>query len=90
MIRVRVLPEDTLKVGAVVSGAVDVRIPAQIVKSGEYPDYAGPYDVTPMVTAQRMETKDKHVTDDVTVRGIPYFAVTNPQGGTTITIGGEI
>lgn len=90
MVRVRVLPEDTVKVGVAAIRAVNVRVPAQIVKSGEYPDYAGPYDVTPMVTAQRMETKDTHMAEDVTVREIPYYAVSNPQGGTTIVIGGEI
>nr|DAK68131.1 MAG TPA: hypothetical protein [Caudoviricetes sp.] len=89
MLRVRVLPADTVKVGVAVSSCVNVHIPAQIVKSGDYPDYAGPYDVTPMVTAQRMETKDTHMTDDVTIQEIPYYAVSNPQGGTTIVIGGD-
>lgn len=90
MIRVRVLPAERVKVGVAVSGCVNVHIPAQIVKSGDYPDYAGPYAVTPMAAAQRMETKDTHMTDDVTVREIPYYEVSNPQGGTTIVIGGEI
>lgn len=89
MIRVRVLPADRIKVKIGSAGCVNVHIPAQIVKSGDYPDFAGPYTVTPMVTAQRMETKDTHMTDDVTVREIPYFAVSNPQGGTTIVIGGN-
>lgn len=90
MIRVRILPETAVKVGTAAGHTVKVRIPAQIVKSGEYPDYAGPYDVTPKVTAQRLETKDTHMTENVTVREIPYYAVANPQGGTTVTIGGEL
>lgn len=90
MIRIRVLPEETIKVGVTAGSCVNVHIPAQIVKSGDYPDFGGPYDVTPMVTSQCLDTKDTHMTDDVTVREIPYYAVSNPQGGTTIVIGGDI
>lgn len=36
MVRVRVLPEDTVKVGVAAIRAVNVRVPAQIVKSGNY------------------------------------------------------
>ena len=28
----------------------------------EYADYLGSYDVTPMITSQRLETADKHMT----------------------------
>ena len=49
--------------------------------------YTGSYEVTPMLTAQTMETKGLRMTDDVTVNPIPITGVTNPTGGLTVTIG---
>lgn len=54
----------------------------------EYADYTGSYDVTPMITSQRLETADKHMLDDVLIRTIPTRETTNEAGGTTFTIGG--
>lgn len=51
------------------------------------PCYDGSYDITPKVTGQTMETKNKTMRDDVIIRGIPFEAVSN-GAGTTITIGG--
>lgn len=50
--------------------------------------YEGPYTVTPKVTEQTLETLAHTMTDNVTVLEIPYIAVSNPSGGTTVTIGG--
>jgi len=53
------------------------------------PTYTGSYDVTPSATSNIvLETKDKKMTDNLTVRKIPYESVSNPQGGNTVTIGG--
>ena len=54
----------------------------------EYEDYQGSYDVTPMVTSQRLETADKHMLDDVLIRTIPTKEIDNNAGGTTFVIGG--
>lgn len=54
----------------------------------EYEDYQGSYDVTPMVTSQRLETADKHMLDDVLIRTIPTRETENEAGGTTFVIGG--
>lgn len=53
-------------------------------------EYTGDYDVTPKAIAQVLETKQKLMTDDVRIRKIPFHEVSNPHGGTTITIGKDI
>ena len=52
-----------------------------------HPSYDGPYEVTPRFYEQKLETKEKLMTDDVTVDVIPVHEVTNPAGGITVTIG---
>lgn len=52
--------------------------------------YVGDYIVTPKVSEQTMETKDKVMTDDVTIKSIPFFNVSNNSGGTTVYIGSEV
>lgn len=54
-----------------------------------YKDYAGPYDVTPKVASQSLDTADKHLTDDITIEAIPYYEVSNSYNGKTIIIGGK-
>ena len=59
------------------------------VEEGSMPDaYHGDYTVTPQVEEQVMKTKNKTMTDNVTVLKIPYSEVDNLSGGQTITIGG--
>lgn len=57
----------------------------------EEPDYyEGEYEVTPSTEQKVLETKQKFMEDDVTVRKIPFYEVTNETGGTTVTIGREV
>lgn len=49
--------------------------------------YTGSYTVKPLVSEQTLATKDKVMTDDVTVLEIPYSEVSNNEGGCTVTIG---
>lgn len=51
--------------------------------------YTGEYIVRPAVTAQTLETKGKTMKDNVTIKRIPRYEVSNTSGGTTFTIGGE-
>lgn len=53
-------------------------------------EYTGPYEATPKVTAQTLPTKDKLLAQDVTVKEIPYFDVSNTSGGSTVYIGNEV
>ena len=52
--------------------------------------YEGNYEVTPKLEAQSLPTKNKVLTDDVTVKSIPIFRVTSPSGGTTLYIAKEM
>jgi hypothetical protein len=50
--------------------------------------YDGPYDVTPMpYTAQILPTSNLAMAEDVNIREIPYYEVSNTSGGMTATIG---
>ncbi len=52
--------------------------------------YEGDYGITPKVEAQTMPTKNKVMIDDVTVKAIPFFNVSNNSGGSTVYIGTEV
>ena len=51
--------------------------------------YVGEYNVTPKIEQQVLSANDKLMTDDITVKAIPFYEVSNPQGGTTFIIGGN-
>ena len=53
-------------------------------------EYRGAYEVTPKIEAQTMPTKDKFLVDDMTVKAIPFFNVSNTSGGNTVFIGSEV
>lgn len=53
------------------------------------PYYEGRYEVTPRKIQQKLNTKDKSMSKDVTIFAIPYNEVSNPYGGKTVTIGIE-
>lgn len=49
--------------------------------------YIGDYDVIPAADhATVLPTAGKRMRTDVNVQEIPYFAVSNPQGGKTVSI----
>lgn len=68
---------------------IDFTIESGAGGGGEYPAYTGTYKVKPKVTEQVLLTKNKSMLDDVTVFQIPFSEVSNPSGGTTVTIGLE-
>lgn len=51
--------------------------------------FEGPYVVIPKVEQQVLGTRDKMMGDDVTVRGVPRYDVSN-QYGTTCSIAVEV
>lgn len=55
-----------------------------------YADYNGDCHVTPKCSEQILPTRDKHMTDDVTIRAIPMYTVSNETGGDTVYIGSEV
>lgn len=54
-----------------------------------YTSYDGVYEITPKITAQHFNTKDKVMKKDLLVESIPYYEVENLQNGITVTIGEE-
>ena len=66
------------------------RIDAEIGRpKGDYAKYTGEYEVTPKMNEETvLDTAHKVLSDNVTVREIPIFEVTNDAGGNTLIIGG--
>lgn len=62
----------------------------EVITAPEADWYVGDYAVTPSDTGTILPTAQKRMEQDVTVHPIPYFCVSNPSGGDTVYIGGEI
>ena len=90
MVRINVSSSSsvTFRFGQDASPAMAVELGRPVYMGGE--PYEGPYDVTPKVTAQTLPTAKKLMREDVSVRAIPYFDVSNPAGGNTIYIANEV
>lgn len=58
--------------------------------ASDIPVYEGPYEAIPKVEAQTLPTAKKLMTDDVTVHGVPFYEVSNEQGGNTVYIAKEL
>lgn len=56
----------------------------------EHETYSGIYDVAPKIEPQILSTSDKVMTQDMKIKAIPYYSVSNEHGGNTIIIGGNI
>ncbi len=50
--------------------------------------YDGAYDVTLLITAQRLPTRSKTMRDDVRIEMIPTREIPNAAGGVTFIVGG--
>lgn len=58
-----------------------------IIVQCDYPVYTGETSVTPKANEQTiLETNEKVLMSDITVFEVPYFQVSNPQGGNTAYI----
>ena len=51
--------------------------------------YSGDYEITPKTKSQIFNTSNKLMTQDTTVKAIPYYSVSNQYNGQTIIIGGN-
>ena len=88
-LRGAVVPKATLH-GTIMNSAVKLAAKVQRPISVTADVYDGEYEVTPAVDAKVLGTKNKLMLDDVTVNPIEVARVSNPAGGRTIYIGGEI
>ena len=50
-------------------------------------EFEGDYEVTPKVEAQTLQTRNKLMKADVSIKEIPFFDVSNTSGGSTVYIG---
>lgn len=48
--------------------------------------YTGPYEVTPTVDGEVLPTAGKLMKDDLTIKAIPVYSVSNTAGGNTFYI----
>ena len=71
------------------SGKLNAEMPGSIVFSIQ-DQYDGPYEIIPKTEPQVLRTKEKTMMDDVTVREVPYFEVSNQFGGNTVYIAKEL
>ena len=51
--------------------------------------YAGPYDITPLLSAQTLPTAKRLLQQNITIKKIPQYEVTNDSNGYTLIIGEE-
>ena len=80
-----------VKVAVISQEPVDVQVDAVTrIPAGDVPVYDGPYEAIPKVEAQTLPTENKLMLEDISVRAIPYFNVSNPAGGNTIYIANEV
>ena len=71
-------------------GTIQGKLKAEGILVGEvgfpkcdYPEvYNGDYEVTPKRYAQSLDTDDKYMREDVQIKAIPYFEVSNESGVT--------
>lgn len=69
---------------------VEIEIRDVVIQTGGeiIPTYEGEYEVTPQVDEPVvLHTKAKRMNDNVTVKKIPQYEVSNAAGGKTLTIG---
>lgn len=80
-----------VKVSIIQQEPVTVQVDAVTrTSANDIPVYDGPYEAIPKVEAQTLQTAKKLMTDDVTVHGVPFYEVSNDQGGNTVYIAKEL
>lgn len=66
-----------------------VTVVADVI-GGNVEEYKGQYEVTPKVEEQTLLTAQKVMRNDIKIKEIPFFEVSNNSGGKTIFIGNEV
>ena len=72
-----------------IAGAVPVRVDVAGTAVVSAPEYAGPYDITPLFSAQTLPTAKRLLQQNITIKKIPQYEVTNDSNGYTLIIGEE-
>lgn len=84
--------EISVKVGDSLNATIHLRSSEKYVTIIKDLDpYEGPYEVIPSTQSdQLLETKDKRMEDNLNVKEIPTYEVSNDSKGTTLYIGKEV
>ena len=61
----------------------------KLIDSSNIPHYKGDYDVTPRVDAQTLLTAQKFLDEDIKIKKIPYYEISNSSGGDTVYIAAQ-
>lgn len=92
-IEVKNAPRQSIEINVENVPRQDVEITQDVIIVPLYKDvnlYEGDYEVTPKVREQTLPTADKLLSEDLKIKEIPYFDVSNTSGGSTVYIGSEI
>lgn len=86
-IRLKETPERDIRIKLAHSGSIKVNVKESkgVYNAGD--PYTGEYEVTPAVTDKILKTKQKLLSEDITIKSIPYIEIPN-ETGTTVIIGG--
>lgn len=87
MIQVRVAQQSAVSVR--IAGAASVRVDVTGTTVVGAPEYSGPYDITPLFSAQVLPTAKQLMQQDLTIKKIPQYEVANDSSGYTLIIGEE-
>lgn len=87
MIQVRVAQQSAVSVR--IAGAASVRVDVTGTTVVGAPEYSGPYDITPLFSAQTLPTAKRLMQRNLTIKKIPQYEVTNDSNGYTLIIGEE-
>ena len=77
-------PPPLLNLAAAGSPSVNLNVGTIIYRNAE--EYQGEYEVTPRTYEQVLATRNKRLSENVTVFEIPYHQTTNQAGGYTVSI----
>lgn len=83
----KISPGNVILVGKIQS---PVTLVGRVAIPSGYGYFKGDYEVVPKIESQSLETKDKLMSKDVLIKSIPYYEVSNPQGGNTVYIGSDL
>ena len=87
MVQINIQEPQTVDIDIISAETVDVKVESELVRVGDYEEYKGPYSVKPEKFEQKLPTADKHISKDILVKQVPFAAVSNNAGGTTVIIG---
>lgn len=69
---------------------IDIELTGVVINPviGDAENYEGEYTVIPSPNIQTLFTAKKYLTQDINVRGVPLYEISNEAGGVTTIIGG--